>query len=204
LSRGHPSSLLRFRRAHPDSLRLCLEQIFRLHRSVPGQASHVQATGLHGQPRWAECHLSYQVSNYGCGTASGLCRPLGHMAIILLVDNDPLQAIQRKSLLERRFDDVQRVRDAAEALCLVEQPQFVENLGLVVCGLDMRGIGGPAFVAELQTRLPRLPVLVLGSATESAGDYAGEHVRYLPRPIANETILSAANQLLAEHAKETV
>ena len=64
------------------------------------------------------------------------------MATILLVDSDPLQAHQRRSILERRFPDVQRVGDAAEALCLVEQPQFTANLGLVISGQHMQGIGG--------------------------------------------------------------
>ena len=85
------------------------------------------------------------------------------MTTILLVDNDPLQASLRKSILERRFSEVERVADAAEALCLVEQPQFAGHLGLVVSGLNMPGIGGPAFVAELHDRLPNVPVLVLGS-----------------------------------------
>ena len=53
------------------------------------------------------------------------------MATILLVDDDPLQAFVRKSTLEKRFHDVERVADAAEALCLVEQPQFAGGLGLV-------------------------------------------------------------------------
>jgi CheY-like chemotaxis protein len=35
------------------------------------------------------------------------------MATILLVDDDPLQASVRKSILERRFSDVRRVGDAA-------------------------------------------------------------------------------------------
>ena len=88
------------------------------------------------------------------------------MATILLVENDPLQAFLRKSILERRFSDVQRVTDAAEALCLVEQPQFAGNLGLVISGLNMPGIGGPAFVAELRIRMPWLPILVLGSDSD--------------------------------------
>ena len=121
------------------------------------------------------------------------------MATILLVDNDPLQAFLRKSILERRFHDVQRVGDAAEALCLVEQPQFAESLGLVISGLHMHGIGGPAFVAELHTRLPKVPVLVLGSASEAAGDYAGEFVRFLSRPVSSDEMLSAAGKMLAQH-----
>jgi DNA-binding NtrC family response regulator len=126
------------------------------------------------------------------------------MATILLVDRDPLQACLRKSILERRFPDVQRVGDAAEALCLVEQPPFAENLGLVISGAHMAGIGGPAFVAELHIRMPSLPVLVLGNADEIADDYAGEFVRFLPKPVASEEMLALAGQMLAQHECETV
>ena len=122
------------------------------------------------------------------------------MATILLVDNDPLQATLCKSILERRFRDVQRAGDAAEALCLIEQPQFAEQLGLVISGLNMPGIGGPAFVAELHERMPQVPVLVLGTPGEAASDYLGGWVRFLSRPIATEHLLTAANELLAQHA----
>jgi DNA-binding NtrC family response regulator len=126
------------------------------------------------------------------------------MAIILLVDDDPLQAIHRKSILERRFPDVQRVVDAAEALCLIEQPQFAGKLGLVISGLDMPGVGGPTLVAELHARLPRLPVLVLGSPAESASDYPGECVRFLPPPIASDEMLALAGLMLAQRQCEIV
>jgi DNA-binding NtrC family response regulator len=121
------------------------------------------------------------------------------MATILLVDNDPFQALQRKSILERRFQDVQRVGDASGALCLVEQPQFAGNLGLVISGEHMQGIGGPAFVAEMHTRLPNVPVLVLGIASEAETDYSGGWVRFLPRPFTDAEMLRAAGLLLAQH-----
>jgi DNA-binding NtrC family response regulator len=126
------------------------------------------------------------------------------MAIILLVDNDPLQAFLRKSVLERRFHDVQRVGDAAEALCLVEQPLFAGNLGLVISGLHMPGIGGPVFVAELHERLPNVPVLVLGNGSEAAGDYSSDGVCFLPRPFATDEMLALAGQLLAQSEQQTV
>jgi DNA-binding NtrC family response regulator len=122
------------------------------------------------------------------------------MTTILLVDNDPLQASTRKSILERRFHDVQRVGDAAEALCLVEQPQFAGRLSLVISGMHMSGIGGPAFVAELHERLPRVPVLVLGESADAAADYQGGWVRFLARPFAGDELLAAANELLAQQA----
>jgi CheY-like chemotaxis protein len=121
------------------------------------------------------------------------------MATILLVDNDPMQASMRKSILERRFDSVERVGDAAEALCLVEQPQFAGQLRLVISGLSMPGIGGPAFVAELHERLPKVPVLVLGGSRELATDYQGGWVRFLPRPVAGKELLAVAGELLGRH-----
>ena len=126
------------------------------------------------------------------------------MATILLVDNDLLQAFVRKSILETRFHDVQRAADAAEALCLVEHPQFAGGLALVISGLHMPGISGPEFVAELHARMPRLPVLVLGDASDCPADYAAEGVRFLPRPIASEQMLAMASQMLAQNAHSNV
>ncbi|MDR3741220.1 MAG: response regulator [Terracidiphilus sp.] len=128
---------------------------------------------------------------------------LGSALKILLVDDDPLQAFVRKSILERRFSDVLRVTDAAEALCLVEEPHFARNLGLVVSGHHLAGIGGPAFVAELHTRIPSLPVLVLGDSSEDLADYAGENVSVLTHPIAAEEMLALASRIVAQNARKT-
>jgi CheY-like chemotaxis protein len=125
----------------------------------------------------------------------------GQMVTILLVDDDPLQAFVRKSILEKRFQHVQRVSDASEALCLVEQPQFAGELGLVISGLNMPGISGPAFVAELHSRLPAVPVLVLGGSADMPAEYAGDGVRFLPRPFASEEMLAVASQMLAKNGR---
>lgn len=125
------------------------------------------------------------------------------MTTILLVENDPLQAFVRKSVLEKNFSDVRRVADAAEALCLVEQPPFAERLGLVVSDHHVAGISGPAFVAELHTRMPWLPVLVLGDGAEAQKDYLGNQVRYLRKPFTTDEILAAAGQMLAQGVRKT-
>lgn len=121
------------------------------------------------------------------------------MPTILLVDHDPLQAFLRKSILERGFQDVQRVNEAAEALCLIEQPRFAANLALVIAGHHMPGIGGPEFVAELLSRMPELPVIVLGGSSDTASDYPGDSVCFRLRPIAADELLSLAGQLMETH-----
>lgn len=114
---------------------------------------------------------------------------------ILLVDGDPLQASVRKSILERKFSDVRRVRNAAEALCLVEQPHFAGKLGLVISGHQHSGLGVEDFVAELQSRMPKVPVLVLDDGSDPH-ECLLEGVRFLHRPLIAEDMLAAASQLL--------
>ena len=125
------------------------------------------------------------------------------MRTILLVEDDPLRGLVRKSILDKRFPDVKRVADAAEALCLIEQHRFSANLGLVISGHHAHGLSGPAFVAELHARLPEVPVLVLGSAAESAGDYASKGVRFLAKPAAKEELVAAASEMVLKDARPT-
>ena len=120
------------------------------------------------------------------------------MTTILLVDDDPLQASMMLSLLGRRFGEVCRATDAAEALCLIEQPEFARKLGLVISGHQVPGIGGPAFVRELRTRIPDLPVLVLGAGSDDPADYTQVKVVFLAKPFAAEKMLALTGQMLAD------
>ena len=120
------------------------------------------------------------------------------MATILIVDDDPLQASLMMSLLGRHFGNVCRVNDAAEALCLIEQPDFASKLNLVITGHRMTGIGGPAFVAELHARKPDLPVLVLNASGAVSSDYKNEQVVFLPHPFGGDKMLAVTSQILAE------
>ena len=128
----------------------------------------------------------------------GRARHPGPMTTILIVDDDPLQASLLMSLLGRQFGNVCRVNDAAEALCLIEQPEFATKLSLVITGHHMTGIGGPAFVAELHARKPDLPVLVLSANGAGPSDYKDERVVFLPRPFGGDKILAVTNRILSD------
>jgi len=119
------------------------------------------------------------------------------MATILLVEDDPLQAFLTMAVLGRQFGDVCRATDAAEALCLVEQPEFANKLSLVISGHQTPGITGPAFVAELHSRIPQLPVLVLGSPDSAPADYTDQPVSFLHRPFPPEKMLSMTREILS-------
>jgi CheY-like chemotaxis protein len=122
------------------------------------------------------------------------------MTTVLLVDDDPLQAHVRRSILKRSFRDVERAADAAEAFIMVEDPHFAGRLGLVVVGLNRPGMGSPAFVAELISRLPAVPVLVLDRNWEEASLFAEENVRFLPRAVSTKELLSVSRQMMKSFA----
>ena len=117
---------------------------------------------------------------------------------VLLVDDEPLQAHVRKSVLGRHFRHIQRASDAAEAFILVEDPAFAQRLTLVVVGLNRPGLGSPAFVAELISRLPAVPVLVLGRSREEAAFYEGPTVRFLSRTATPEQIVAVSRQMIEQ------
>jgi hypothetical protein len=50
--------------------------------------------------------------------------------------------------------------------------------------------------------MPSLPVLVLGDSDEVKSDYSVEGVRFLPRPIAAEEMLTVAGQMLSQSAQK--
>jgi CheY-like chemotaxis protein len=118
------------------------------------------------------------------------------MTTILLVDDDPLEASWAISTLKRRFGNVSRAADAAQAFCLIEQPNFAAQLKLVISSHHCPGIGGPVFVAELRSRMAEVPILVLGRDNESPADYPAPHVVFLPRSRAAELALKTVEQLL--------
>jgi len=118
------------------------------------------------------------------------------MNTVLLVDDDPLQAHVRKSILGRHFAGIYRAADAAEAFILVEDAIFARGLGLVVVALNRPGLGSPAFVAELVSRLPSVAVLVLGRGREEAAFFEGPRVRFLPRSASSEQMVAVSRQMM--------
>jgi len=125
------------------------------------------------------------------------------MGTILLVDDHPLRAAMRRSLLEANAPLVVRAQDAGEALCMVESPEFAAGLSLVVTGHQLSGITGPEFAAEFRSRMPGVPVLVLSTVE-------GADVQYvdIPEVVYSETrspeeLRAIVKRLTATNEKRT-
>ena len=132
-----------------------------------------------------------------------LIEPRAVMETILLVDDNPLRAAMRQSLLEGSAPTVVRVLDAAEALCVVESPDFASKLALVITGHVMTGISGPEFVSEFRSRIPDVPVLVMGAVTDFERGYQGIGGVYFSQTKSPDELRALVNRLLSNGQRRT-
>lgn len=144
---------------------------------------------------------SNQVGNfvYILSPSCGPCRLRRQMTTVLLVDDDPLQAHVRRTILGRASLPVERAADAAEAFILVEDPEFTRRLSLVVVGLGRPGMGSRVVVDELTSRVPLVPILVLGPPSEEACYSEAPHVRFLPRTASSEQLLAVSREMVEKY-----
>jgi CheY-like chemotaxis protein len=125
------------------------------------------------------------------------------METILLVDDNPLRASLRKSLLEGSAPEVVRALDASEALCLVELPEFAQALALVITGHAMTGISGPEFVAEFRSRMAGVPVLVLSAMPSAEKEYQGIPGVLVSQTTSPDELRALARRLVVSAQKRT-
>ncbi len=126
------------------------------------------------------------------------------MTTILIVDDDPLQASLMMSLLGRQFGNVCRVTDAAEALCLIEQPEFAGKLGLVISGHHTPGIGGRPLWPNCARGCLICRCSFWARMSAAPSDYSRTSVSSsFPGRLAAEKMLAVTGQMLAEHKKRS-
>lgn len=121
---------------------------------------------------------------------------LSEMPKILIVDEDPLHASVRKAILERKYSDVWRIADAAEALGLLEQRRIANDVQLVITSDQHSGIGLLGFISELNHRIPELPILVIGEYQESYSVLSAFPVEFLSRPVTSDDLLNSVSRML--------
>jgi CheY-like chemotaxis protein len=132
-----------------------------------------------------------------------IIRPRVVMESILLVDDNPLRAGMRQSLLHGSAPAVVRVLDAAEALCMVESPDFAQGLALVITGHTMTGISGPEFVAEFRSRMPEVPVLVLSAMHDFEKEYLGIGGVYFSHTGSPDELRALVRRLVSVGQRQT-
>jgi CheY-like chemotaxis protein len=124
-------------------------------------------------------------------------------ADILLVDDNAIQALTRRSILLRTGRQVVVASSAQQALEMLQDAALQKSVGLVITDHSMPGMNGPEFVARLRELLPRVPAVVLSGYPDVVGEYNGLNILFRMKPLAPEQLMALVQDLLKPRLTRT-
>ncbi len=124
-------------------------------------------------------------------------------ALILLVDDNPVQAMARQAILMRSGAEVVVARSAEDALLILENAAFCGSLGLMVTDHIMPGMNGAELTRRVRQVLPMLPILVLSGLADAEGEYNGTHVLFRMKPFPPTELIQLVQQILVHRVLRT-
>ena len=115
------------------------------------------------------------------------------MPAILIVDDNPIQAVTRRLILEKAHFPVVLAEDGASALARFDSG---EQFGMVITDHCMPEMTGPELVKKLRERFPTLPIMVLSGLPEAESEYQGMDVCFRLKPIQPQELIELSRTLL--------
>jgi len=116
--------------------------------------------------------------------------------VILLIDDNAIQATIRQTILRRAGYFVIAALDPARALARFQQDEFPAVIDAVITDHVMPGMNGAEFVRELRKTHPEMPVMVISGLEDAEEEYAGMDVRFLQKPLMPDLLLANLRILL--------
>ncbi len=118
--------------------------------------------------------------------------------MILVVDDNPVQALTRKAILARAGFEVETVYSAEAAFDALDRDQN-NRISLVITDHIMPGESGSHFVGLLWQRRKGLPVIVLSGMAEAETEYKGLDITFRAKPIQPNELIELVGRL--SHSK---
>ena len=114
--------------------------------------------------------------------------------MILVVDDNQVQALTRKAILNRAGLEVRTAYSADAAFDALETDENRE-INLVITDHIMPGESGHHFVERLWERRAGLAVMVLSGLAEAEADYEGLDITFRCKPILPSELVALATKL---------
>ncbi|MHB1673920.1 MAG: response regulator [Acidobacteriaceae bacterium] len=114
--------------------------------------------------------------------------------MILVVDDNPVQALTRKAILNRAGLEVRTAYSAEAAFDALDTDQNRE-INLVITDHIMPGESGHHFVERLWQRRAGLSIMVLSGLAEAEADYEGLDITFRAKPIPPSELVVLATKL---------
>ena len=121
---------------------------------------------------------------------------LDAVTALLLIDDNVIQAATRQTILKRAGYFVIAALNPVRALEQFRGREFPAEISAVITDHIMPGMNGSEFVRELRQTRPHLPIMVISGLEEAEPEYAGLHVRFLPKPLSPDLLLANLRDLL--------
>ena len=121
----------------------------------------------------------------------------GDVPLVLLVDDNPIQAAVRKEVLTRAGAEIIVASNGVEALQILERSGSSRSVRLMVTDHLMPEMDGPELVRRVRERLPALPVVVLSGLPDAEAEYGGGVVFRL-KPFAPQELIRLIKHLLGD------
>ncbi len=122
------------------------------------------------------------------------------MPAILIVDDNPIQAVTRRLILEKAHFPVILAEDGPTALAKLEA---AEHIGMVITDHCMPEMRGPELVQRVRERFATIPILVLSGLPEAEAEYDGLDVIFRLKPIPPEELIEMARTQLFQAFDQT-
>jgi CheY-like chemotaxis protein len=114
------------------------------------------------------------------------------MPPILIVDDNPIQAMTRRLILERAHLPVVLSDSGPTALARIEAG---EPFSMVITDHLMPEMSGPELVRKLRS-ISSMPILVLSGLPEAESEYEGLDVFFRMKPIQPEELIRISRTLI--------
>lgn len=115
--------------------------------------------------------------------------------VILLIDDNAIQAATRQTILQRAGYSVFAVLDPVHALAQIQGNEFAGEIKLVITDHVMPTMMGVDFVRELRKSHPQLPILVISGLEEAEEQYVGLDVLFRVKPLLPDHLLASVHRL---------
>ncbi len=121
----------------------------------------------------------------------------GQGTILLVEDEEGLRALNARGLVSRGYQ-VLEASNGVEAIEVLDKNGG--KVDLVVSDVVMPEMDGPALLAELRKRNPKLKVIFVSGYAEEAFEKSlpkGEQVPFLPKPFTLKQLVEAVKETMA-------
>lgn len=122
------------------------------------------------------------------------------MATILIVDDNPIQAVTRRMILERSHIPATIASTGRQAL---DRLDAGESFSMVISDHFMPEMSGPELVKNLRERFQDLPILVLSGMAEAEAEYEDMNVLFRTKPLPPDELVSTVKAVLFPRMTQT-